>query len=74
MAGVNRSVALTRLGIAQLELGKFDEARTNFTQVDGVRLPIGMLWSAYADQLAGEAAAAAPAPATAPTEAEAAIS
>lgn len=74
MAGVNRSVALTRLGIAQLELGKFDEAKANFAQVDGARLPIGMLWAAYADQLAGEASATAPAPAAAPTETEAAAS
>ena len=67
MAGVNRPVALTRLGIAQLELGKLDEARASFAQVDGVRLPIGILWGAYADQLAAEAATAAPAPVEAET-------
>ena len=66
MAGVNRPVALTRLGIAQLELGKLDEASANFAQVEGVRLPIGILWGAYADQLA---AAAAPEPVEAETAA-----
>ena len=74
MTGVNRSVALTRLGIAQLELGKLDEAKASFAQVDGTRLPIGMLWAAYADQLAGEVAAAAPPPVAAPAEAETATS
>lgn len=63
MPGVNRPLAITRLGIAQLEQGKLDEAKASFAQVDGVRLPIAILWTAYAEQLADEAVVAAePAP------------
>ncbi len=60
MAGVDRDLALTRLGISQIGVGDFAGARETLAQVGGVRKPIAMLWSAYAAQ---QAAAAAPAPA-----------
>lgn len=60
MAGVDRDLALTRLGISQIGVGDFAGARETLAQVGGVRKPIAMLWSAYASQ---QAAAAAPAPA-----------
>lgn len=60
MAGVDRDLALTRLGISQIGVGDFAGARETLAQVGGVRKPIAMLWSAYAAQ---QAAAAAPTPA-----------
>ena len=44
--------ALTRLGIAQLDQGKFADAQATFAKVGGVRKPIAMLWSTYAAQKA----------------------
>ena len=68
MAGADQGEVLTRLGIAQLEQGKFDAARGSFSQVGGSRLPIASLWSAYADQKAGAGVQpTAPAIATAET-------
>ncbi len=61
MAGVDRDLALTRLGIAQTSAGNAEAARATFAQVSGVRAPIAKLWSAYATQQGGTAAAAAPA-------------
>lgn len=60
--GVDLPRALTRLGIAQTDLGRFAEAQATFAKVDGVRKPIAALWSAYA---ASKARAAAPAAAPA---------
>lgn len=57
MAGVDRNLALTRLGIAQTGAGNSDAARATFAQVDGPRAPIAMLWSAYASQVANAGAA-----------------
>lgn len=57
MAGVDRDLALTRLGIAQIGAGSADAARATLAQVQGQRAPIAMLWSAYASQTAGGAAA-----------------
>ena len=48
MPNVEKQVALTRLGIAQVELGKFAEAQATFDKVEGVRAPIANLWGAYA--------------------------
>ncbi|AWW74804.1 hypothetical protein CD351_10250 [Erythrobacter sp. KY5] len=60
MAGVNTNEALTRLGIAKLGLGKYDEARTTFGRVTGNRESIAKLWIAYANELEkGTAGAAA---------------
>lgn len=60
--GVDANRALTRMGIAELTLGKLAEAQATFAKVTGPRKPIAMLWSAYA---AGKASppAIAPAPA-----------
>lgn len=46
----------TRLGIAQVEQGKFDEAQATFEKVNGTREPIADLWAIYASQQAGGAA------------------
>ncbi len=62
MPGVSSGEALTRLGIAQVEMDDYDAARTTFGQVQGNRAPIAKLWIAYIDELAGPTApAAAPA-------------
>ncbi len=50
--GVDTDRALTRLGIAQLDQGKFADAQATFAKVGGVRKPIAMLWSTYAAQKA----------------------
>lgn len=62
MPEVDRDLALTRLGISQIGSGNIEGARATFKQVSGVRAPLAILWSAYAQQ---QAAAAAPAPAAA---------
>ncbi|WP_432200423.1 hypothetical protein ACRAQ7_12655 [Erythrobacter sp. W53] len=62
MPGVNMPLALTRLGIAQLDQGKFAEAAATFGKVEGERETITNLYAAWADQQG--AAQAAPATAT----------
>ena len=57
MPEVDRNLALTRLGIAQIGSGNAEAARATFAKVEGPRQPIAMLWSAYASQTAGGAAA-----------------
>ncbi|QIG52902.1 hypothetical protein G6N82_00865 [Altererythrobacter sp. BO-6] len=65
MPGSNTALVLTRLGIAQTELGKYGEAQATFGKVEGIRAPIARLWSTYSKQKAGAVApAAAPAVAT----------
>ena len=59
MPGVDRDLALTRLGIARIGAGNYAAAREALAQVGGVRAPIAMLWSAYAAQLSGGATAPA---------------
>lgn len=62
--GVDLPRVLTRLGIAQADLGKYAEAQASFAKVDGVRAPIAQLWSGYAKSKARAAAApVAPVPA-----------
>lgn len=58
LAGVDRNLALTRLGIAQMGAGDTAAARATFAQVEGNRAPIAMLWSAYAQQQGGSAGTA----------------
>lgn len=58
--GVDAPRALTRLGIAQTDLGKYADAQATFAKVTGIRVPIAQMWSAYAKS---KAAPAAPAPA-----------
>jgi hypothetical protein len=55
--GVDAPRVLTRLGIAQTDLGKTAEAQANFAKVTGIRAPIAALWAAYAK---GKAAAPTP--------------
>lgn len=50
MPGVNTQLALTRLGIAQLDQGKHAEAEATFKKVEGARQPIANLWAVYATQ------------------------
>lgn len=50
MAGVNAAEVQTRLGIAQTEQGKYDEAIATFGKIGGKRDPIARLWAAYAIQ------------------------
>ncbi|AUX69973.1 hypothetical protein CHX26_11160 [Porphyrobacter sp. HT-58-2] len=63
IAGVDRNLVLTRLGIAQVLAGDMAAARENFAKVEGVRASIAKLWSAYATQKAAPAAAPMAAPA-----------
>lgn len=46
--GVDADRANTRLGIAQLDQGKFAEAQTSFAKVGGQRKSIAQLWSIHA--------------------------
>lgn len=49
---VDRDLALTRLGIAQIGSGNTDMALATFAKVQGSRAPVAMLWSTYAKQQA----------------------
>ncbi len=51
-AGTNRPLVLTRLGIAQVDQGKYAEAEATFSKIDGPRKPIAALWALYAAQKA----------------------
>jgi tetratricopeptide (TPR) repeat protein len=44
--GADANVALTRLGIAQYDQGKYAEAKANFEKVTGPRQPVARLWLA----------------------------
>lgn len=57
MPGVNTAQVLTRLGIAQVDQGKYAEAEQTFAKVQGERQPIAYLWSIYAKQKAAGTAA-----------------
>lgn len=50
--GVDADRVATRLGIAQVGLGKYAEAQASFAKVGGVRKPIAQLWAIYAAQKA----------------------
>lgn len=50
--GGDRDRALTRLGIAQVQQGKLDDAKATFAQVSGARAPIARMWQAYIDSKA----------------------
>lgn len=61
-ADVDAGRVLTRLGIAQVDQGKFAEAKATFDKVEGARAPIADLWALYAEaQASGGTAPAAPA-------------
>ena len=54
-SGVDTTRVLIRLGIAQMDQGKYAEAQANFAKVTDARMPIAQLWSAYAkNKLAGK--------------------
>lgn len=61
MPGANKELVLTRLGIAQIDQGKFADAQATLAKVTGPRQPIAALWALYAAQKA------VPAPIPAPT-------
>ena len=46
-SGIDKDRVLTRLGIAQVDQGKYAEARANFKLIGGARLPLARLWLAY---------------------------
>ena len=52
LPGVDTARIMTRLGIAQVDQGKYDAAIATFAKVDGKREPIANLWAAYAAQKA----------------------
>ncbi len=56
MPGADRNEMMTRLGMAQIGVGKFDAAQATLAQVAGVRAPIAMLWSTFAAQQGAPAA------------------
>ncbi len=53
-AGADMPRVMTRLGIAQVDQGKVEEAKATFAKVTGKRAPIAKLWAVYADQKAAD--------------------
>ncbi len=53
MPGADTPMVLTRLGMAQVEQGKFTEAQETFRKVEGARQAIANLWAIYSTQQAG---------------------
>ncbi len=53
MPGANTPVILTRMGIAQLDQGRYAEAQATFQRVEGARQAIAGLWRTWTDQQAG---------------------
>jgi len=51
-AGADTPRILTRLGISQVDQGKYADAQSTFAKVTGVRQPMARLWSIYAGQKA----------------------
>lgn len=60
-SGVDTARVQTRLGIAQIDQGKYEEGKATLAKITGPRQPIARLWTLYADQKAGGATPAAPA-------------
>lgn len=56
MPGANTPLVLTRMGIAQVEQGKYADAQATFAKVQGTRKSIADLWALYAAQKAAPAA------------------
>ncbi len=59
MPGANVPLVQTRLGIAQVDQGKFADAQATFAKVSGQRQQIANLWGLYAAQKAGGGATVA---------------
>ncbi|MFC0589189.1 hypothetical protein ACFFF7_07170 [Novosphingobium aquiterrae] len=55
--GIDTARALTRLGIAQIDMGQAAAAQATFAKIEGPRKQMAMLWSAYAANKAAPAAA-----------------
>jgi len=55
--GVDANRALTRLGIAQFDQGKYADAQASFAKVTGPRLALARLWGGYAASKANPLAA-----------------
>ena len=51
--GIDQDRTLTRLGIAQVDSGKFAEAQATFAKVTGIRAPLAKLWAIHAASKAG---------------------
>lgn len=71
MPEVKLNEELNRLAIAQIGTGDYAGARASLSRITGKRMPLAMLWLAYANQLeaqTGTAATAAPAAASATSE------
>jgi tetratricopeptide (TPR) repeat protein len=45
---IDKDRALTRLGIAQIDQDKFEDAKASFAQVTGARAPLARLWATFA--------------------------
>lgn len=64
MPGVERNTVLTRLGIAQVGMGDYAAAQETLAKVEGARMPLAKLWSAYAAEQQASAGTGATAAAT----------
>lgn len=64
MPGANLPLVMTRQGIAEVNLGKWDEAKASFAKVTGPRKAIADLWALYAAQKAVGTVIAPATPAT----------
>ncbi|MFC4295156.1 hypothetical protein ACFO0A_08815 [Novosphingobium tardum] len=54
--GIDKDRAYTRLGIAQVDQGKWAAAKDSFSKVGGTRLPLAKMWLIYVNQkMAGAA-------------------
>ena len=53
MPGADKGMFMTRIGIAQLEQGKYAEAQETFASINGEWAAIANLWRIYAAQQAG---------------------
>lgn len=60
-AGAEAGKVALRLGMAQVQQGKYAEANSNFAKVSGPLAPVAKMWSAYASSKMPAAAATAPA-------------
>ncbi|EIZ80328.1 hypothetical protein WSK_1121 [Novosphingobium sp. Rr 2-17] len=55
LPGVDANKAALRLGMAQVQQGKYAEAQASFAKVSGTRAPVAQLWNAYAQSKASPA-------------------
>jgi tetratricopeptide (TPR) repeat protein len=50
--GIDKDTVLTRLGMAQVQQGKLDEAKATFDQISGPRATVARMWAAYVESRA----------------------